>query len=505
MSKKLISTMFLLSIIIFVFGDVYYVAPFGDNIDNGESIQCIDGGDPTSALDPDNTLADIGCYYFDHDYDIKRFETGIHWVSFPYLENQGYSYNADDTNGETFEQAYYENGLPGLLQTSPGGFPPINDFTNIEGYRDGNRTEIEYIVESYSFNENGFDNMLFRHEGYKIIIEEGAELTILPVDGERLENYEIENMEAGKEYWLGYYLLRPQKISDAFGNGAGAGNNFWSDVNNVWAEDWFYHNYSDYRNDSAIEFPSNKTSDKVLEYGKMYIVEMRYDVQNFKWFDSFNAQRKETTTIPENFDFVKKTDYEAIDILGIPDDVIEIGVYEGDKCVGAVSVKDSTAQVLVYSSEANRAEIPFSFELISGRGDSKKVKKYAVLDKYSQIFSDGVIISGRQNYSVLRLNIKDNGESETPSPIIFGNYPNPFNPTTTLSFLLPSKEEIELTVFNIKGQKIKTLFKGIGKEGENKFTWNGTDINETPVSSGVYFYQLSNSTTTSTSKMLLLK
>ena len=75
-------------------------------------------------------------------------------------------------------------------------------------------------------------------------------------------------------------------------------------------------------------------------------------------------------------------------------------------------------------------------------------------------------------------------------PILHKNYPNPFNPTTTISFSLPEEENVEIVIFNIKGQQVKTLYKGMAEEGEHKMIWNGKDTNNKLVSSGFYFYKL---------------
>ena len=86
------------------------------------------------------------------------------------------------------------------------------------------------------------------------------------------------------------------------------------------------------------------------------------------------------------------------------------------------------------------------------------------------------------------------------------NHPNPFNPTTTISFSLPKEEEIELSIYNIKGQKVKTLYSGISEEGKHLVIWNGIDSNGKTVSSGIYFYKLNvNGKIEVVKKCLLLK
>jgi len=85
------------------------------------------------------------------------------------------------------------------------------------------------------------------------------------------------------------------------------------------------------------------------------------------------------------------------------------------------------------------------------------------------------------------------------------NYPNPFNPTTNIEFTLPTAQQVQLTVYNLKGQKIRTLVDEIYPAGKNTVVWNGKDKAGQEVSSGVYFYKLETAHANITKKMLLMK
>ena len=87
-----------------------------------------------------------------------------------------------------------------------------------------------------------------------------------------------------------------------------------------------------------------------------------------------------------------------------------------------------------------------------------------------------------------------------------GSYPNPFNPRTTIDFSIPNYSEVELIVYNTKGQKIKTLTNEILSSGDHSILWNGDDYSGKSVSSGVYLYKLNvNGKTEAVKKCLLLK
>ncbi len=92
------------------------------------------------------------------------------------------------------------------------------------------------------------------------------------------------------------------------------------------------------------------------------------------------------------------------------------------------------------------------------------------------------------------------------SKIFLTNYPNPFNPSTTISFYIPQESKINLSIYNIKGQKVKTLINGKKKKGEWNTVWDGTDEYNNTVSSGIYLYKLNiDGRTRAIKKCLLIK
>jgi hypothetical protein len=91
-----------------------------------------------------------------------------------------------------------------------------------------------------------------------------------------------------------------------------------------------------------------------------------------------------------------------------------------------------------------------------------------------------------------------------------GNYPNPFNPTTTISFGLPEPSEVTLKVYSVLGQEVATLVEGTRQAGYSQVVWNVKNYAGSQLSSGVYFYRLtavgiSGKTFVDQRKMLLLR
>ena len=85
------------------------------------------------------------------------------------------------------------------------------------------------------------------------------------------------------------------------------------------------------------------------------------------------------------------------------------------------------------------------------------------------------------------------------------NYPNPFNPATTISFELNQAQMVSVSIYNIKGQLVRELADDLLESGNHKILWDGKDDNRKPVASGTYFYRVKTETGETIKKMLLLK
>jgi len=99
-------------------------------------------------------------------------------------------------------------------------------------------------------------------------------------------------------------------------------------------------------------------------------------------------------------------------------------------------------------------------------------------------------------------------EEEIPAieGIEFNAYPNPFNPSTTIEFSINNDSRVKLSVYNIKGQKVKTLANNEFGRGNHSIIWDGYDESNKFVSSGVYYYKLTvNGKTRAVKKCMLLK
>lgn len=113
----------------------------------------------------------------------------------------------------------------------------------------------------------------------------------------------------------------------------------------------------------------------------------------------------------------------------------------------------------------------------------------------------------KEIYILLGVGTSDELEQNLPAaPVLSGNYPNPFNPETKIVFSIPEDSKVNLSIYNIRGQKVRTLVNTKLEKGFHEIIWNSKDNNRKSVASGVYFYKFDvNGKTKGVKKMLLLK
>ena len=85
------------------------------------------------------------------------------------------------------------------------------------------------------------------------------------------------------------------------------------------------------------------------------------------------------------------------------------------------------------------------------------------------------------------------------------NFPNPFNPTTTILFVAPERGRAMLRIYDVNGRLVRTLLDGTVEEGEVRVAWDGTGADGSPLASGVYFYKLLVGGREASRKMILLR
>ena len=95
--------------------------------------------------------------------------------------------------------------------------------------------------------------------------------------------------------------------------------------------------------------------------------------------------------------------------------------------------------------------------------------------------------------------------SETRAYTLSPNFPNPFNPSTTIGYALPEPSELMIAVYDVLGRQIKTLKQGQQEVGSYQIQWNGTDDSGKQVATGIYLCRLQASSFSQTIKMVYIR
>jgi len=162
--------------------------------------------------------------------------------------------------------------------------------------------------------------------------------------------------------------------------------------------------------------------------------------------------------------------------------------------------------------QLNLSEIP-------GQGTTSEPTDYVFVDEYpifenqtywyllESVCTDGVI----ETYPLVHITIPQGGtDPGTPhADSNYGlkqNFPNPFNPDTKINYILNEDSPVELIIYNLKGEKIKTVYNGyVEADMVQSAYWDGTDENGKTVATGVYLYRLRTNKTDYMKRMLLMK
>lgn len=461
---------------------------------------CIDTG--SGVNDSDGTPPDIGAFRSaDHRYWQYRFRSGendrsdtYHWVSYPVVNSL--------TQGKTVARSFFHE-LLGTHHISPE-HEAADVLQEIVWYESN---QSRFIV----WNGVNWGPFVDTHS---VVSPQGYKVKLLSVDNSGLPPTTVELHHSGfltpdntpfmifgsssnggqtYENWIGYFDTESVWPTNAFAS-------IWNDITMIKAKDWCL-----YRDpNSGIGALIGKMLP--INCGDMVIVTTVND-HEFQWNTTTPTDPKKKE-VPTAFEYVEKADYtpvyvdlSAIDLSNLK----EIGLKLDGICKGAVVVTDSLEQICAYLDEGESlssglVELVFFYE-----SKSQPMEMRSVAINNQQLSSS--IIGGDSAYPVYNIKVSSADLSNTVVPVLSleQNYPNPFNPTTSIRYSIEEPGSVSLDIYNIKGQLVKTLYKGNAEVGSHTAIWNGLDIAGNACSSGVYFYRLRTPDKTLVRKMLMLK
>jgi len=466
-------------------------------------------------LTGDHTVADLSAYaygegpwgYEDDCYDIAGFTTpDAHGVSIA----QAVLHYEDPENDRKDMSASHWNwvSFPRLPERDAWGnydaetlFAPLTQGNAIDKVIGRVGPDLASMEWQFPYWQHNGLETVHSTKGYKIAMH--SSYPDWTIEGDICSSYEQFELNSEFENWVGFFLPNGRNIVSAFGS-------HWEDVESVKSRTWYYKRDTGGNTrdpNDPLPLPSSDPRGKNMFYGNTYVVKIDETVTDFAW--SYNTppgnSRGSAPDSVQSFTVVEQADYEAIDVVDIDPDIVEIGVFEGDVCVGAVAVDTTNATILAYTTSANRNVEPLSFQIVRDRSSNPGYVGYSVLDERSGEFVNRELISGAQEHSAVRLGAGDASDSPVFGVTLHQNRPNPFNPSTSISFTLKERAEVEIAVYNIRGGKVRTLMRGTAEAGRNAAHWNGLDERGTPVASGVYLYRITANGQSVTRRMTLLK
>jgi len=163
---------------------------------------------------------------------------------------------------------------------------------------------------------------------------------------------------------------------------------------------------------------------------------------------------------------------------------------------------DGAHRIMIYQGDSSPVETsnPANIlDIISGDSSHYEIES---TDEYSYAIS----ALDRLNNESIPIQISPSSienSFEPDRPMLFSNFPNPFNPSTTISFVLPELSQVEVSVFDISGRHVRTLIQA--QATSSRFIWDGRNETGAPVSGGVYVCRLQTESFQTSIKLLLLK
>jgi hypothetical protein len=342
-----------------------------------------------------------------------------------------------------------------------------------------------------------------RYLGYKALFNQDS---VMPPTG-KLHGYHIPYTDpvpipvADTEWWIGYFVPETQSPFDAFAN-------ILDELYFIKAKDWALMRVPGERGAPWIGKVQGPTPNVTLSYGDMVAVRKFADSQQneFTWFRYITIpgyQREE----PEHFTFKEEPDYRPVFVEVDPlHDYRELAVMVDGDCYGAAVVDGETVMVPAYiDSVPDGAQI----QIVGWDGSKSKSDplELQIYNSNTEEFYPGTSITKEdRDFYYVKLGESDDC-TDVPAPLSLevSNYPNPFNPSTTITYTVPNDGNVKINVYNIKGQLVADLVNERKDQGSHSVIWDGKDNNGNLVSSGIYYAKLATGGKIATAKMLMLK
>jgi len=421
---------------------------------------CIDAGD-NSESDPDGSYPDLGYKYYHQDYYNWEYNGARilwEWKCFPKMMvrgplNTGQYVSPDSVLTNWVSRPDSINIVYNNVTDWLSGV--WDEYIEEWDWLPNNNREISSTMGMKIYRDTR-DTKLYYRGG---LCEEDTELSI----------------EYGTENWLGYFLKESKQVSEAI---PGA----------VMDSLLLIKTYRWSMSRSSTDQNWVGTPSYTFNYGDLVILKTVSDT-TFCWEQSSRSGDPVYRPFAEHYEYEEKSDYipvyAILDPANRPD---EIALFVDGTCKGAEKVDADTTQLCAYILEEEIGQ-NIEFELYyGGRQETVRYNRYHVHDQSSgKVISSNLYTGMLGDYYLVSF---EDSEGMIPSGLEFGCYPNPFNPGLNICFSLPEEIPVEVNIYNIKGQKVRTLVKEQYRSGEYELVWDGRNTSGKQTGSGVYFIRI---------------
>ncbi len=373
--------------------------------------------------------------------------------------------------------------------------------------REGNGQYIDYATVSLSpylesikgiggdafFRDNGWIyqglETLNSIDGYKLNVA-GIDEVRLYEQGSITDTTMVYNLSPLDWNWITYPCYRLSTPQSALVG-------VLDDIDYVMAQDWSMFK----RNGIWHSDPYSRTP--ILRYGDSILI--RAERQTSFYWNSSEAPPEDIKPIKTSIlTYKEKADYETLMVEGIEGspEYDEIGVFQDGICVGARVAEGYPLQILAYTEAAKADSTKLEIRIVSETKGTTCLTPTYIQDFSSMSIGTSLFPSPGSFRSV---NLKAGDQVVPPTFSMSRNYPNPFNPSTTINYGIPSSGVVKLNIFNIRGQKVKSLLNILCVPGYHQVVWDGTDDNNRGVASGIYFSRMEYNGKSHIQKMMLMK
>ena len=316
--------------------------------------------------------------------------------------------------------------------------------------------------------------------------------------------YPVEDHEDYKEFWIGYFVPVSSypipALMEIEADLVEIKARNWTISRQTVADEWIIPNPAPHLNPGeAISIRYTGTREK-----------------SFTWQAFSDHLPNYVHPEPVYFEYTEESDYIPL-YVEIPDEMIcdddsELGFFIDDICYGAAVVNSDFLMIPAYILDVSIKEdsdIEFRYYQYDTRFGEISINEYQVYDHLAQSYQTTPLLlkEKRAFYRVSLLNTTlPEIEPDIPSMTkLVGNYPNPFNPSTSIAFDIRAEGMVRIEIYNIRGQKVTTLLDEYKRSGSYTVDWYGTDDSGRKVSSGIYFYRMNAEGYTDIRRMVLLK